>query len=100
MAAIKEEFRAMLISDSELEIAVNVLGKFYNAQKSGKQNWYSALAVGIKEYEAPYIKRLHGAGLLNQSSVGMFSSYCVTDKGKEIYEQLSFMQLIGEIQEV
>ncbi len=100
IANAQKEFKAMLISDSEFEIAVDALGKFYRAQKSGKQNWYSASYVGIKDYEMPYIERLHSAELLSKSSVGIFSSYCVTDKGKAVFEQLSFIQAIAERQEI
>jgi predicted transcriptional regulator len=94
-----EEFKAMLISDSELKSAINILEKFYNAQKSGKQNWYTTLNVGIKDYEMQYVERLHNAGILSKISVGIFSAYCVTDKGKSLYEELSFMKCIIESQE-
>lgn len=97
MADEMKEFRAMLISDLELKTAIDVLGKFYNAQKSERQNWYPAYQVGIKEHEEKYINRLLGAGILRQLLAGLYPSYRVTDEGKKIYEQLINSMQLAEV---
>lgn len=89
MEAAKEILRRILCDDDELNDATDILERFIELDDQNVMNWHSESAVieHDSEYQADLLGKLRNGELVNQALVGFEPSYCITKKGRELYNE-------------
>ena len=86
----REELRKLLCPDVFLNKAIILLERLSKLPQETRNNWHSPYAIGVKDrVDEDILLRLCAGGFVGSVMVAGTESYCLSNKGKEFYFQLT-----------